>query len=389
MSDQAPLTFPRPRFVQAIRRADGRVDLYFRKEGAARVKLVSADRSDDLRWEVFELVLAAAMHAPPPPRPLGFTTWVDTYAASAEFKALGDKTQLGYWRWLKAFKADFGDLLLEDFDAAFVMALRDGWAKRGYRAANVGLQVLKNVLERPLITGALKTDPFTRIRKAPRPSTLGEPHPAWRDEEVEAAIAAALEARMFGLARAIGLGRWGGFRRQSICRVRRNARTWADDPVRGRHRRIVWVTEKRKVLADKPEDARLTQLLADTPDRALTIAYNARDGVWQERQLNQALERLLTPLAASGAVRGAPDAEGIIRPVLTLHGLRHARGVELASSGASDAEIMAQIDHATPRAAAIYRRQAERRGLADSAQTKVDNIVALAAARRIAEAGSG
>ncbi|PZR94891.1 MAG: hypothetical protein DI537_06270 [Stutzerimonas stutzeri] len=57
---------------------------------------------------------------------------------------------------------------------------------------------------------------------------------------------------------------------------------------------------------------------------------------------------------------------------LSLHGLRHARGVELAESGASDAEIMAQLEHATDHTAHIYRRQAQRRELARSAQQRVD-----------------
>jgi hypothetical protein len=48
---------------------------------------------------------------------------------------------------------------------------------------------------------------------------------------------------------------------------------------------------------------------------------------------------------------------------------------------------MAQLDHATPRAAAIYRRQAERLGLADRAQDKIDaEIVRLSARRKESEA---
>jgi integrase len=66
---------------------------------------------------------------------------------------------------------------------------------------------------------------------------------------------------------------------------------------------------------------------------------------------------------------------------LTIHGLRHARGVELADGGASDAEIMAQLEHATGRAAQIYRRQAERRRLADHAQDRVDKAISLKAER--------
>ncbi len=51
--------------------------------------------------------------------------------------------------------------------------------------------------------------------------------------------------------------------------------------------------------------------------------------------------------------------------------------MELAEAGASDAEMMSQLEHATDRAARIYRRQAERRRLADSGQDKIDTVIAL------------
>ncbi len=121
------------------------------------------------------------------------------------------------------------------------------------------------------------------------------------------------------------------------------------------------------MLADKREDGRLTALLASTPNRALTIAYNQRGDPWKPRQLNQAVDRLIDHLAKANRVR----------PNLTIHGLRHARGVELALAGATDAEIMSQLEHATDRAAKIYRRQADRRQMADAAQSKVDSVIQL------------
>ncbi|WP_295226963.1 tyrosine-type recombinase/integrase [uncultured Brevundimonas sp.] len=173
--------------------------------------------------------------------------------------------------------------------------------------------------------------------------------------------------RLPGLARAIALGRYGGFRRGTICGLPLNARTIGFDDRGRQHQRLYWVTEKRKVLADKPEDPRLTAILTSTPNVALTVAYNQRGGAWKPRQLNQAIDRLIEKLTETNRVR----------PNLTIHGLRHARGVELALAGASDAEIMSQLEHATDRAAKIYRRQAERRKLADAAQSKIDRVVLL------------
>ena len=134
-------------------------------------------------------------------------------------------------------------------------------------------------------------------------------------------------------------------------------------------RRLKWLTEKRRVLCDKPEDPRLTALLDATPNQALTIAYNRYGDRYQERALNQAVTRIVLKLAK----------QGLARSELTIHGLRHARGVELALAGASDSEIMSQLEQTSTRSAEIYRRQASRRSMADSGQTKIEEAIRLRA----------
>ena len=124
------------------------------------------------------------------------------------------------------------------------------------------------------------------------------------------------------------------------------------------------------MLCDKREDARLTALLTSTPNKALTIAYNADGGVWIPRPLNHALDRLMAALARAGKVRAAVAEDGEVYCPLTIHGLRPSRDVELALAGASDGEIMSQLEHAIDRAAKIHRRQADRRKMADAAQTR-------------------
>jgi hypothetical protein len=136
------------------------------------------------------------------------------------------------------------------------------------------------------------------------------------------------------------------------------------------------VTWKRKVLADKREDPRLTKILADTPNKSTIVAFNADGAPWKPRQLNQAIGRLIAKLVKKGEARST----------LTIHGLRHASGVELAPSGTSDAEIMGQLEHATDRAAKIYRRQADRRRFVDSAQDRIDAVINLQDKRRKAKA---
>lgn len=64
---------------------------------------------------------------------------------------------------------------------------------------------------------------------------------------------------------------------------------------------------------------------------------------------------------------------------MDLHGLRHAGGMELAYSGASEFQIMAQLEHSTSFAARIYMRQALRARGANAGQVMIDNLIRVKA----------
>lgn len=358
-------------YVQRVRKPDGRIFLYFRKGDYREGPLGSPDGSEALREEVNGILkrLEQAERAKKP-KPGTVGGMLREYNRSAGFLVeLACSTQREYQRIIDELADDCGGVMLADVTPEWVKDMRDVWAERGYKAANDRRQILYNALKPAIEDDRIKVDPFIKVKKLMRPHDAGESHPIWEDEEVQATIAYCLERGKPGLARATALGRWGGFRR---CAIPLNARTTGYDQEGRAHRRIHWITGKCKVLADKREDPRLTALLDGTPNKALTIAYNARGEAWKVRQLNQAIDRIVEALAKAGKTRGS----------LTIHGLRHSRGVELALAGASDAEIMSQLEHATDRAAKIYRRQADRRRLADAGQDRVDSVVALRERRK-------
>ena len=384
------------RHVQRVKK-DGQVYLYFRKGSYREGPLVNADGTQALADEVAAIAarLAKTEQAASKPKAGTVGGMLKTYTgcieagertgASAEFLTLATSTQVFYQDLADEMVEDIGDVLLSEVTQAWLRGLRDAWAIRGHRAANMRLQVLKNALAPAIDDEAdtrIKGDPFHKLKKVKRPHDARESHPAWDDHEVEAAIEDAIARGTPGLARAIALGRYGGFRRGTICKIPRNARTVVPGDDGLPEHRLYWITEKKRVLCDKREDPRLTAVLARTPNKALTIAYNADGHPWKERQLNQALERLLDRLAKAGKVRAVEDEEGLVYCPLDIHGMRHARGVELAMAGASDAQIMSQLEHASDRAAKIYRRQADRRKMADAGQDKIDNVVKLKAARK-------
>ena len=134
-------------------------------------------------------------------------------------------------------------------------------------------------------------------------------------------------------------GRWGGFRRGAICALPLHACVTGFDDHGHAHPRLHWQTEKEGVLRRAPDGAARR-------DAEPRLDHRLQQP-WRERQLNHAIDRLIDVLAAEK-----------VRPSLTLHGLRHPRGVELALAGASDSQIMNQLAPAESRTAQIFRRQA-------------------------------
>ncbi len=354
-----------PPYVQRVKKGD-RVLLYFRK-GAIRRPLNSPDESQAL-WDEANAILAELDRVKQAQTAIIGTVggMLKAYNRSTSYLSLSRVTQSDYQRRIDEIDADFGDVLLADVNLALTNGMNEVWARRGYRVANMNMQVLKNALLPAVIDGRIGDDPFRLIKKVKRPHDMPEKNPIWEQHEVDATIDLAKRRGMPGLARAIALARYGGFRRTTICNLSLNARTKGFDDQGRPQRRLYWMTEKRRVTCDKPEDPRLTAILEETPNKAVTIAYNRNSRPFQKRALNQAVDRLIETLAK----------EGKARSTLTIHGLRHTRGVELAAAGASDAEIMSQLEHTSTRAAEIYRRQADRRGLANSGQDKIDRALA-------------
>lgn len=380
------------KYVQRAKWGD-QTHLYFRKGEYREGPLASADGTQELKDEVEAILkrLTAATTAAAKPRAGTVGAVLKEYNRSPEFLNNARVTQEDYQEYIDEFQADIGDQLLKDVTRAWVLELRNLWAQRGYRAANLRLQVLKNALKSIILDDddtRIKGDPFKGIENVKRPSEMGEAHLIWTDAEVEICIEDAIARGRPGLARAVALGRYAGFRRKSICKVPLHARIKDYDSDGYLVNRLYWLTEKRKVQADMREDAKLTAIMDRTPNKALTIAYNADGNPWKERQLNQAIDRHMARLAKAGKVRAAVDEDGNVYCPLDIHGLRHARGVELARSGNSDAQIQAQLAQSTPAAAVKYRRQAMNRDLADAAQDSVDNVRDLRAKRKAAKRGT-
>ncbi|WP_334164729.1 tyrosine-type recombinase/integrase [Phenylobacterium sp.] len=360
--------------VKQVRGADGSTYLYLRRKGVPPIRLPDGLAPAALRAHVEALLAQRA----PPPAPPAATLGAALRAyelESPDFRGLAASTQYEYRLMLKEFEEDLGKVPVAAFTPAYVDRLKALWARRGHRAANLRLQVLKNVLKPCLIAGTLKRDPFPLVGQVRRPRALGEPHRIWSDEVLATVIEAALAARRPGLARAVAIARYTGARRGDLVRIPRTAR---------REGRFRFHSGKRGVHVDIPEDPALAGWLESLPGEApvsvrrrrritageapvvtTTLVFNVAGLPYSEDGLGQELAKLVAVLHAAGRL----DSDRY-----DLHGLRHTRGVELALAGCSDAEGAAMMGHQSAHSFTQYRRQADRSRLSD------------AAARRVAEA---
>lgn len=338
---------------------DGVEYLYFRKAGLPSVKLKSPmpapgeEAGSPLEAEVKALLnLAAEAAEPITPRTIRAAT--RRYELKdAAFAVLADSTKYEYRLILKEFDADLGDLPLSTFTAEYVFKLQNIWAKRGHRAAENRLVVLRHVLLPHLIKTGL--DPFAMLPAVPRSREAGEPHIIWPTAVVHLVIQRALRDGKVGLARGVALARWAGARRGDVVKLTRRIRQGG---------KLKWLSGKRRVPVDIVEDASLTTIIENTPNhpRSMVLAYNLAGLAYTEDGFGLEVGKIVTELFEEGVIESDR---------YTAHGLRHTFGVDRALAGCTDAEGAAQMGHKSPSSFVQYRRQAEKIRLSENADAKM------------------
>ena len=164
-------------YVQRVVTPRG-VRLYFRK-GGYRQALSSPDGSDALRDEVSAILAKLeTIERAKTPVPGTVGGMIRAYNRSTDFLGLAYSTQGEYQRMLDEIAEDAGDVLLADVSFGWAAEMRDAWAPRGHRAANLRVQMLINALEPAIADGRIPADPFARLKKVKNPHAGAEPNPA-------------------------------------------------------------------------------------------------------------------------------------------------------------------------------------------------------------------
>jgi len=362
------------RYVNRVVRPNGQVELYLRKKGLPSFRLTSAEGSAELEREV-EAMIAALQPARVAPGTLLLA--LRRYELeSPDFRNLAESTKYEYRLLLNELTDTFGHMPIVSFTPAFLQRARDTWSKKGHRAANVRMQVLRNVLRPALIANGVTSDPFAFIPEVRRPATSPEPHGVWPAHVVTLVIETAIAERRFGLARAVAIARYAGVRRGDLVKLPRSAR---------KDGRLMFLSGKRRVPVDIPEDPQLTSWLDQTPETqpltrwqaaedlrkgvtrlpATTLVYNRSSERYTEDGVGQELAKLIGKLHREKRLQTAD---------FDFHGLRHTRGVEAALAGCTDAQGAALLGHGSPNSFAQYRRQADRIRMSDDAHIKITNL---------------
>jgi integrase len=341
---------------------DGVERLYFRKAGFPSVPLKSPmpapgqEAGSELEKEVAALL--AAQPAKPAPSTLHAALRVYELD-SADFGILAASTKKSYRGLMKELDEDFGDLHVSTFQPAYLLTLRNTWAKRGYRVPSLLLGVLRNALLPAIIEQKhFEGDPFAMIPGVRRPHDLGEAHVIWPEHVVLKVIEQAIAEGRYGIARGVAIGRYAGPRRGDIVKLTKGAR---------RAGRFAFLSGKRKVPVNQPEDPALTAILDGTPaaESSLILAYNLSGLAYTESGFHQGVTDLVERLFKAGEIESDE---------YTSHGLRHTFGVEGALAGWTDAVGMSMMGHSSSSSFATYRRQADRIRMQDDGAALVAQL---------------
>lgn len=323
----------------------GLIYCYHRRSGA---RINAAFGSPEFFAELAELERASKIAAPTPGS-LGLV--IAEYMRSPDWAALRPKTQLSYNRALTVLRP-LCDMPLARMDRSFVFALRDKklLPKHGTWLANYAVTVLGIVFRFAQDRGWIHANPLAeRVKKIRQPRDNRAGNRPWSEEECHIVLQRAPPHIRLPLALAACAGlRKGDFLTITTASVRNGT--------------ITVRTSKRGVPIAVPIHQILADAIAQRPkSESEILCVSSRGEPWTE-----------SGFAASwGKLRRALEAEGVIAPGLTSHGLRHTLGTRLREAGADDRTI---ADILGQRSTSMARHYSENAALPEHARDLVSNL---------------
>lgn len=302
-------------------------------------------------------------------------TWLASHRKRGSSEPLEDRTREHYGYLLeKRIYPELGDLPMHQIDTDVMTAWRDGLPATPVANAHA------YALLREILTAAAVKD-----RRITPPSLPGASK-AKTKHEAEPATVAELNTIVANMPEryrlAILLMAWCALRFGETAELRRQDIDLRRNKIRVR-RGVIRVEGQRKVKTTKSEaglrDVTIPPhllpvikehlkehaqpgpsglLFASAKDANVQVSQSTLNGKPARRRI---IKGRIINESATGFCR-AREAAG--RPDLTLHDLRHTGGTLAAQTGATLAELMARLGHATPQAAMRYQHAARGRDAA-------------------------
>ncbi len=261
------------------------------------------------------------------------------YRRSAAFRALKPRVRKGYEDAITFLIDRVRDMPLTEVTPGFVAQLRDKvTAARTWHFANEVRKVLSVAFSVGCEAGIVDKNPIKDTKRAKRPKDAPRRNRPWDYEERVAVMHRAPDH----LKLPIALSMYLGLREGDVLRLPKTAR------------RGMWfalTTEKTGEYAELPIPQPLAVILRECSEHnAITLCANSRGQPWTFHGFNASFRKFLKKL----------EAEGLVRPGLTFHGLRHTVATVLKEDGFSDEDIAAWLTH-SPEMARHYSRDASKK----------------------------
>jgi integrase len=281
----------------------------------------------------------------------------DAWQHSEEWKALKTQSRRSYERVIDPKIGTLVNVrprLLAEFTPPFVVRLRDAIAKRRKRwLANYTVKVLRVAFAWGRVRGWCHSNPAQGVPLLPRPADQPERNRPWLPEEFKI-VGQRASPR---LRRAIMLACYAGMRVSDIIAV-----TWSCWD--GEY--LSFRQSKTGQLVSVKSPAPLRDELKNALREGDHVVVTNRGEPYTRDGLQSDLWKLVKNLAA----------EGLVKPGLCFHGLRHSLGTALYDLGLDREARKAALGHSSDAASMVYERGGDRRAASDRAFNALDEHLA-------------